>query len=109
MIAPAVFHLATPHEWAEAQRVGSLAPLSLTTEGFVHCSTDDQLAATIERHFAGIDQLVLLRLDPVRLADALQWDESRPGEVFPHVYRALDLEDVVEVVPWHRSPGAPGA
>jgi uncharacterized protein (DUF952 family) len=95
-------HLATPAEWAEAQATGEVAPASLRDEGFVHCSTGAQVDATIERHYAAHDELVLLRLDPLAVEGSLRWEESRPGEVFPHVYRALRLDDVVAAVPWHR-------
>lgn len=97
-------HLTTPDGWAAAQASGEVVPDSLAAEGFVHCSTGTQVAATIERHFAGHDALVLLRLDPAAVAPDLVWEEGRPGEDFPHVYRALRLTDVVEAVPWRR-PG----
>lgn len=95
-------HLATSAQWAAAQEAGRIAPPSLEDEGFVHCSTGAQVAATIERHYADHDELVLLRLDPAAVEDALRWEESRPGEVFPHVYRALRLDDIVAAVPWRR-------
>lgn len=98
----AIFHLATPEEWATAQAMGSVAPRSLATEGFVHCSRADQLDGTIQRHYAGIDDLVLLRLDEARLGDDLLWEESRPGERYPHLYRAIALDEVAEVIPWRR-------
>ena len=95
-----IFHLTTPAEWAAAQEVGSVRPPSLATEGFVHCSTRDQLAGTIARHFVGVDELVLLRLDADRLGEDLRWEESRPGEPYPHLYRAIALDEVAEVIPW---------
>ena len=102
-----IFHLATTDEWAVAQASGVVAPPSLATEGFVHCSTDDQLRSTIERHFAGVDELVLLRLDPASFADDLRWEESRPGETYPHVYRGIALGEVLEVIPWRRGADDP--
>jgi uncharacterized protein (DUF952 family) len=98
----AIFHLATPEEWAVAQATGAVAPPSLASEGFVHCSREEQLEGTIGVHFAGVDELVLLRLHEDGLGDALRWEESRPGETYPHVYRAIALDEVAEVVPWHR-------
>jgi uncharacterized protein (DUF952 family) len=98
----AVFHLTDPARWEAAQTSGEIVPPGFVAEGFVHCSTGDQLAGTIERHFVGVDELVLLELDQARLGDALRWEESRPGEVYPHVYRAIELADVVRVIPWHR-------
>jgi len=97
-----IFHLATPEQWAAARACGSVAPESLATEGFVHCSTDAQLAGTIQRHFGSVDALVLLRLLEAGLGGDLRWEESRPGEVFPHLYRAIRVDEVVEAIPWHR-------
>jgi uncharacterized protein (DUF952 family) len=98
-----VFHLATPQEWDAARASGSVAPPSLATEGFVHCSTGDQIEDTIARHFAGVDELVLLRLRVQGLGEALRWEETRPGEAFPHVYRAIGVDEVVDAVPWYRA------
>jgi uncharacterized protein (DUF952 family) len=100
---PPIFHLATPDEWATAQATGWVAPPSLAAEGFVHCSTAEQLDDTIARHFIGVDELILLRLHDDGLGDALRWDESRPGEPFPHVYRAIAIGEVAEAIPWHRT------
>jgi uncharacterized protein (DUF952 family) len=97
-----LFHIATPSEWATALSDGVLAPSSLAAEGFVHCSTADQLDDTIARHFGAADVLVLLRLRDGAVDDALRWEESRSGEPFPHVYRAIRLGEVAEVTPWPR-------
>jgi uncharacterized protein (DUF952 family) len=99
---PVVYHLATPDEWGRAREQARLEPASLEQEGFVHCSTEEQLIGTIERHFGGVDELVLLRLETAALGDDLRWEESRPGEVYPHVYRPLVLDDVVDIVRWRR-------
>ena len=98
----AVFHLTTPQGWAEAQTAGEVVPPGFADEGFVHCSTGAQLAGTIERHFAGQDELVLLRLHVDALEPDLRWEEGRPGVVFPHVYRPLVLADVAEPISWRR-------
>lgn len=103
MSGPEIFHLATPEEWATARATGAVAPPSLATEGFVHCSTADQIDGTIARHFAGVDALVLLRLRLDDEGGTLRWEQSRPGEAFPHVHRAIRLDEVIEAVPWHRA------
>jgi len=98
----AIFHLSTPEAWLDAQRTGEVVPPSLASEGFVHCSAESQLAGTIARHFAGVDELVLLRLHPDLVAADVRWEESRPGERYPHLYRAINAADIAEVVPWRR-------
>lgn len=103
----AIFHLATPEQWAATEASGLIAPPSLTAEGFVHCSTADQLEGTIRRHFAGVDELVILRLHEDGLDGHLRWEESVPGASYPHVYRAIAVAEVAEVIPWHRQEQTP--
>jgi uncharacterized protein (DUF952 family) len=92
-----ILHLVTPTDWAEARRTGMVAPASLASEGFVHCSTRPQLAGTLTRHFRGAGPLVALVLDPGAIDADLRWDESHPGECFPHVHAPIPVAAVVAV------------
>jgi uncharacterized protein (DUF952 family) len=60
-------------------------------DGFIHFSTAAQLAGTMEKHFAGHRDLLLIAVDANALGDALKWEPSRGGELFPHLYAALPL------------------
>ena len=42
---------------------------------------------------------MLVACDADRLGDALKWEPSRGGALFPHLYRVLALADVV----WDKS------
>lgn len=99
-----VFHLAAPEAWSAAQAVGELTPPTFDVEHFVHCSTAEQLVGTIERHFAGVDRLEIIELDRTTVDDDLRWEESRPGETYPHLYRPIRVADVVATFPWRREP-----
>ena len=70
-------------------------------DGFIHLSTAAQLAGTLERHFAGRADLVLVAFDPAKFGDTLKWEASRNGALFPHVYCALPTAGAlsVEVLP----------
>jgi uncharacterized protein (DUF952 family) len=86
-------------EWDALRAAGATAGAPIdVTDGFVHFSTAAQAAETAARHFAGQDGLVLLALDGAALGEALKWEPSRGGQLFPHLYRDLRLEDVL----WHR-------
>jgi uncharacterized protein (DUF952 family) len=68
-------------------------------DGFIHFSTRSQIAGTLAKHFAGRDDLVLVTVDPERLGEALKWEPSRRGALFPHLYGALDMGAVLTVQP----------
>jgi uncharacterized protein (DUF952 family) len=91
-------------EWQEAVHRGTYEPASLGSEGFIHCSTAMQTLDTANRFFEGRQDLVLLSIDPERLAAACRWEtplnsgDERRGELFPHVYGPLNLNAVIQVV-----------
>jgi uncharacterized protein (DUF952 family) len=89
-----LFHICARASWEAV--VGIYAPASLTTEGFIHLSTADQWPRTRARFFAGRVDLVLLVIDPARLGDAVRY-EPADGELFPHLYAALDRTAVIDV------------
>lgn len=58
-------------------------------DGFVHLSTREQLAGTLAKHFAGDDEVTILALEVAAMGDALRWEPSRGGALFPHLYGAI--------------------
>jgi uncharacterized protein (DUF952 family) len=91
--------------WREAERLGRLdgAPVDLA-DGFIHFSTAEQVRETGEKHFRGQDDLLLVTVDPSRLRDALVYEPSRGGALFPHLYAPLPIEAVTGVEPLPMNP-----
>ena len=84
----------------EADRFGG-APIDLA-DGYIHLSTRDQLTETVDKHFAGQSVLWVAAIDLGALARSVKWEESRGGELFPHVYGRMPLEVVVAYSPLER-------
>jgi uncharacterized protein (DUF952 family) len=101
-------HLCTPAEWATAREAGAHRPLSLETEGFVHLSAPDQVHLPANRLFAGRADMLLLRLDPERLAAPVRWEPGVPGDDpalrFPHLYGPLPISAVIRVEEYRPGP-----
>lgn len=68
-------------------------------DGFIHLSAAHQVEGTLAKHFAGQEDLLLLTVDVDRLGQALKWEESRGGDLFPHLYGPLPLDAIVGVDP----------
>lgn len=87
-------------EWKALRDAGQTvgAPVDVA-DGYIHFSTAQQLPETLARHFAGEEDLQLLSCDPAALAPDLRWEPSRGGDLFPHLYRALHMSDVVSAAP----------
>ena len=85
-------------EWRAAVAEGRYegAPVDLA-DGYIHMSTQEQLAETARKHFAGRSDLLLLSVDLRRFDDELVWEPSRGGALFPHLYGALPVSAVTRV------------
>jgi len=84
------FKIIDAAEWEAAAPAGAYAgaPIDLA-DGYIHLSTQDQVEETARRHFAGRSGLSLLTVDLTRLGDAVVWEPSRGGALFPHIYGVL--------------------
>jgi uncharacterized protein (DUF952 family) len=73
-------------------------------DGFIHLSTASQLTETVDRHFSAQSGLVIAAIDLTALGDAVRWEPSRNGQLFPHVYGQLMLRSAIAWCPLERHP-----
>lgn len=86
-----VFKIAPRADWEAACRAGRyLGSPDDARDGFIHLSARHQLAGTAAKHFRGIPDLLLIAYEARHLGSGLKWEPSRGGDLFPHVYGALD-------------------
>jgi uncharacterized protein (DUF952 family) len=96
------YKVLTTDEWA-ALNAGAFqgAPIDMA-DGFIHLSTASQLTETVDRHFSGQQDLIIAAIDVAALGDAVRWEPSRQGQLFPHVYASLVREVVIAWCPLER-------
>jgi uncharacterized protein (DUF952 family) len=86
-----IYKILTAEQWRtfEAEGLFAGAPVD-RADGYIHFSTREQVAGTAAKHFAGQSGLVLAAVEAEGL-NALKWEPSRGGALFPHLYAALPL------------------
>lgn len=91
-----IYKIFRADEWAELRDNGHTkgAPIDVQ-DGYVHFSTSAQVAETVAKHFAGETGLCILAVESDTLGDALKWEPSRGGALFPHLYRDLSVDDIL--------------
>jgi uncharacterized protein (DUF952 family) len=109
-----VLHLAEVAAWEQALATGeyrqSTLGRTLEEEGFIHCSTPEQVPGVLSRYYATYAaDLLLLTVDPERLAAPLRWDvvNTATGERFPHVYGPITPDAVTATQVLHPPHGHP--
>src|SRR5277367_5223712 len=91
-----VYKVMSAAEAMQMQRDGVFrgSPADLA-DGYIHLSRASQLAATVDKHFGGVDDLTLAAVDLSRLGDSVRWEPSRGGQLFPHIHGILPIDAVV--------------
>ncbi len=94
-----IYKIATREQWEKALGVGVFfgAPIDLQ-DGYIHFSTAEQARETAAKHFHGQTDLKLVKIATASLGDALRWEVSRGGALFPHLYAELSTADAVSVI-----------
>ena len=103
-MAVLIFKICDRAEWNDAIASGAHHGSAKDKEdGFLHFSTQQQLPGTLQRYYAGADDLLLVAVDTDVLGDALRFETSRDGVLFPHLYGDLPLAAVIWAKPIGRS------
>jgi uncharacterized protein (DUF952 family) len=86
-----VYKILDATEWAEAEVRGRYGGSEADRrDNYIHFSTAAQVHETARQHFAGRRNLVLVAVNADAL-DAIKWEPSRGGELFPHLYGPLPV------------------
>lgn len=103
MTAAVAYKVLTGEQMASMQRDADFAgaPVDLA-DGYIHLSTRAQLTETVDKHFAGQSDLWVAAVDLRLLGDAVKWEPSRGGQLFPHIYGSLPMSAVAAYGPLQR-------
>ncbi|MEH2481551.1 uncharacterized protein (DUF952 family) [Nitrobacteraceae bacterium AZCC 2146] len=94
-----IYKICPASNWREAERQGVYrGSADDSRDGFIHFSTAAQVAETVKKHYFGQTGLFLIAVDSDALGDALRWEPSRGGDLFPHLYGDLDLGAVTAIL-----------
>jgi uncharacterized protein (DUF952 family) len=97
-----IYHLITPETWATYESQPAYSNPSLDTEGFIHCSRQEQIEGVLARFFEGVTALQLLHIDESQLTSPLRYEAVPDApDTFPHVFGLINREAIVAVT-WVR-------
>lgn len=105
-----IYHLTFRKNWRHALATGPYTDRSLEKDGFIHCSTGEQLIPVAMEFFPGRRKLTILVIDETRLTSPVKWEKSAdgppaglpPNAKFPHVYGPINHEAVIKTLDMER-------
>ena len=91
-----VYKICSKFELDEYKKKGQLTGSKKDLEdGYIHFSGEDQVEGTLKKFYTNQKDLILLKVDTLKL-DHLLWEQASDGNMFPHLYSALDISNVVD-------------
>jgi uncharacterized protein (DUF952 family) len=89
------YRILTADEWQRFQAEALFEGAALDRkDGFIHLSSAEQVEPTLAAHFPDRLGLVVAEIVLDLLGDAVRWEPSRGGALFPHLYGPLPLAAV---------------
>ncbi|MGI8494898.1 MAG: DUF952 domain-containing protein [Pyrinomonadaceae bacterium] len=91
-----IYHIVTPERWEQFKNEPFYEAESLATERFIHCSYFHQLPQVLERYYKDVERVLILTINPNQLTSELIAEASTGGEIYPHIYGAINNCAIVE-------------
>jgi len=94
-----IYHITSASAWKAAQQNGNYQSDSFPTEGFIHCSTAEQVIPVANRIYIGQKGLVLLAIDTAKVIPSIRWENLEGGtELYPHIYGPINASAVLDSI-----------
>lgn len=94
-----IYHITTNEAWAKAVEQNYYEAPSLIEEGFIHCSTENQVNGVLNRYYKDTPNLLKLVIEISKLTSELKYELAPSvNELFPHIYGPIQIEAVISVI-----------
>jgi len=98
-----IYHIVKRSRWEEAGPAGSFRNSSLDVEGFIHCSTLEQVLRVADACFRGQHGLALLEIRSAQVRSEIRYEGLPGGQLFPHIYGPLNTDAVARALAFEPS------
>jgi len=90
-----IYKVLTLEEWDSFSQVGEFtgSPIDIK-DGYIHMSKKEQLDRILKKYFSG-KEVMIAEVDYEAIESEIKWEAASNGDLFPHLYRPLKLEDLV--------------
>ena len=90
-----IYKIINKNQWHKIKDSGPYLGSSKDVEdGYIHFSGEDQVKGTLKKFFDKQKDLILLKVDTLKL-DHLLWEQASDGNMFPHLYSSLDVSNII--------------
>jgi uncharacterized protein (DUF952 family) len=90
-----LYHIARLEEFRVLKSRGSYIPTQFPQDGFIHCSTKEQVVPVANNWFKNSADLVLLEIDEQKLMAEVKYENLEGGQdMYPHIYGEIQFSAI---------------
>jgi len=93
-----ILHITKRKQWEQSKSDGKYLGDTLSSQGFIHCSTPNQIIKVANALFKGQKELVLLCIDSAKVKAEIHYESIEGNEKYPHIYGPLNIDSVIKVL-----------
>jgi uncharacterized protein (DUF952 family) len=93
-----ILHITKREQWEKAMLDGVYRGDTLDSQGFIHCSTSQQIVKVANALYRAQKGLVLLCVATSKVQSEIRYESAGSEELYPHIYGPLNVDAVVKVV-----------
>ncbi|MEM6534178.1 MAG: DUF952 domain-containing protein [Pseudomonadota bacterium] len=101
-----IYKILNEGDWSVAEALGQTKTDLDEGDGYVHLSARNQVEETLRLYYSGQRAARLLEYIAEDFGEAMQWEASRGGQLFPHLYGPLKIADAQRI--WLLETGETG-
>jgi uncharacterized protein (DUF952 family) len=91
-----ILHIAAKDKWTKEAK--EYRADTLETQGFIHCSTPEQVIEVANYLFSERNDLLLLVIDEEKVQAHIKYEDGGNGKFYPHIYGPLNTDAVISVL-----------
>jgi uncharacterized protein (DUF952 family) len=81
-----ILHITKREQWEQAKVLGVYRGDTLDSQGFIHCSTPQQIVRVANALFHGQKGLALLCIDSDKVKAEIRYEGAEGKEQYPHIW-----------------------
>ena len=94
-----IYHIVKKKEFRNSQKDGQYHPASLEEEGFIHCSTGEEIENTANTYYKGENSLYLLVIDESRVKQEIRYEQVEGrNQSMPHIMGPLNIDAILDKI-----------
>lgn len=93
-----LYHITDQSQWNKHESEEFYLPAAFFADGFIHCSTGEQVLAVAQRYYSDAPHLLLLKIDGQLVSAPIIFENLESGEEkFPHIYGHLEKKAILGI------------